>query len=286
MVPKPKILQLNRNYVCSDAHTVLAFILCTVDYKPWEGFTPGVPWSPEHLRFDGTHVRIKELEEGTVVAHLEGSFKNNLTKGDIEGLLAGYPPWYRELVRMPHGPSIPHPITSRLDINRGGWVLAVGLTDVEPLSAMPHNGDLTGKPIKRTYDIIKERLLPVFPNDINVKSAAEAVWHLAFTYTESGVEVYLKGGFGTGRRDAIPKLSGSQATFAMRLFNEAPNIQLTPDDITKLTPILLPVVDAAFRGACRIVELLRNQRGISFDWPSLLCDPKRRVFIEDCAHLG
>jgi hypothetical protein len=264
MVTKPDILPLNRNYVCSDTRTILAFILCTVDHKPWKSYRPSVIWSPEDLRFDSTHINIMELGDGTLVAHLEGSFKNNLTKGDIEGLLAGYPPWYRELVHMPHGPSIPHPIVSLDDINRAGWVVAVGLSDVEPLSAIPRDGELVGKPIQRTYDIIKERLLPAYPNDINVKSAKEAVRHLVRRGTQSGVETYLNGGFGKFRCNDIPTLSGSQATFAMRLFNEAPNIPLAPDDIAKLTPILLPVVDAAFRGAYEIVALLKNQHGMSF----------------------
>lgn len=281
-VEKPEILPLNRNYVCTNARVILAFILCTVDYKPWKIYIPGIAWSPKHLRFDDTHIRVKEFEDGTVVAHLRGSFKNNLTKGDIEGLLAGYPPWYRELVRMPHGPSVPHPIMNQNDINRAGWAVAVGLIDIEPLSAMPHDGALTDKPIERTYDVIKGRLLPDFPDDVNVKSAVQAVWYLTSRHTQSGVETYLSGQFDRERRDDIPKLSGSQATFAMRIFNQAPNIRLTSGDVATLTPILLPVVDAAFRGAYKVVSLLKNQSGKSFDWPPILMDPKRRIFVEDC----
>jgi hypothetical protein len=154
MVPKPEILPLNRNYVCTDARTVLAFILCTVDYKPWRVSRPGIPWSPEHLRFDGTHIRIKQLEEGTVVAHLEGSFKNNLTKGDIEGLLAGYPPWYRELVRMPHGPSVPHPIISQIAEKCIANLLLDDLA-ILPISAVDSTGAVNVSEILGKYKLLK-----------------------------------------------------------------------------------------------------------------------------------
>lgn len=222
MFPSPSVAGANR----WPGLESLAFFLCTVDYEPWRFISPSVAWSPEDLRFDRTHVQIKELEGGLLVAHMEGSSRKSLTKGDVEGLLAGYPLWYREFLRTPHGPSVPYPITSPDDINRVGWVVAVGLSDVEPLAAVPHNGAHKEKPIIRTYD--------------------------------------------------IPKLPGSQATFAMGLFNEPPNVPLSPEQMAMLRPIHLPVVDAAFRGACKVVSLSKNQCGLAFYWPKLLRDPNRR----------
>ncbi|CAM6122169.1 unnamed protein product [Calypogeia fissa] len=294
-VQKPDVLPLNRNYVCTDARTILGFILCSVQEMPYWArdssisSRAGTAWSPENLRFGGTFVetdKTKQLANGTVVVHLEGSLQQNLTKGDIKGLLVGYPPWYRESVCMPHGPIVPHPIKSLHDINRAGWVVAVGLSDAEPLPAVPWDGELTKKPIRRTYDVIEGRLRPAFPNDVKVMCAAEAVGYLVAKATESGVKSYLGGDFYTERSDTIQKLSKSEATFAMKLFNEPPNMALTAEDIAELEPILLPVVDAAFCGAHRIVALLKNQPGKSFYWPKLLQDPKRRIFVEDCAHRG
>ncbi|CAM6113849.1 unnamed protein product [Calypogeia fissa] len=288
-VRKPEVLPLNRNYVCTDARTIQGFILCSVKKVPYWAqdssmYSLGTAWSPENLRFDDTFVETKQLADGTVVVHLEGSLQLNLTKGDIEGLLVGYPPWYRESVCMPHGPIVPHPIKSVHDINRAGWVVAVGLSDAEPLPGVPWDGELRLKPIRRTYDVIEGRLRPRFPNDVNVRCAAEAVKYLASRGTQSGVESCLGGDFYTQRSDTIQKLSDPEATFAMKLFNEPPNIALTAEDVAELEPILLPVVDAAFRGAYKIVALLKNLGGKNFHWPELLKDPRRRIFVEDCAH--
>ncbi|CAM6113851.1 unnamed protein product [Calypogeia fissa] len=290
MVRKPKVLPLNRSYVCTDARTILAFIMCTVDGKPWwtsGGIRAGAPWNPADLHFNNTHVQIKELEDGTVVAHLQGSLiaKNGLTKGDIEGLLAGYPPWYRELVRLQNGGSVPHPIVMLDDINRAGWIVAIGLSFARPVAGVPYDGNLKYEPIRRTHDIINMRLRPAFPNDINVLSAADAVGYLASELTDTGVDKFLRGDFERYWRQEIPFLSESEAAFAMKVFNENPTTPLTPADAAKVKPILLPIVDAAFRGAFEVVSLLKNQMGKSFNWPSTMQNPKQRIYVEDCLHL-
>ncbi|CAM6122171.1 unnamed protein product [Calypogeia fissa] len=177
--------------------------MCTVDGTPWwtsGGIRAGAPWNPADLHFNSTHVQIKELEDRTVVAHLQGLVisKNHLTKGDIE---------------------------------------------------------------------------------------AEAVGYLASELTGTGVDKFLRGDFERYWRQEIPFLLESEAAFAMKVFNKNPSTPLTPADAAKVKPILLPIVDAAFRGAFEVVSLLKNQKGKSFNWPSILQNPKQRIYVKDCLHL-
>jgi hypothetical protein len=51
----------------------------------------------------------------------------HLTKNDVDGLLKGYPPFYREKLYTIHGDEVRHPIRNVADVSRGGWIMALGL---------------------------------------------------------------------------------------------------------------------------------------------------------------
>lgn len=50
-----------------------------------------------------------------------------LTKNDVDGLLRGYPPFYREKLYTIKGDEVRHPIQDVADVPRGGWIAAIGL---------------------------------------------------------------------------------------------------------------------------------------------------------------
>jgi hypothetical protein len=94
-------------------------------------------WDARALSFRETNVELREIHS-ILVAHvrrrLQGHAKT-LTKNEVEKLMTGYPPFYREKITLEHGPAIDFPIRNDSDITRGGWVIAVGLWKLrEPLS--------------------------------------------------------------------------------------------------------------------------------------------------------
>lgn len=131
-------------------------------------------------------------QKDVLVAHLRGQFKQErvqYTKAELTVLMDGYPPWYRERVVCAHGPSMPFPIRNDADINRGGWVIAVGLADSKTRKPMalytfPNladhqtdgsyyartNGSHLRIAVQRVHDILKN-VREHIPNDFRVLNA-------------------------------------------------------------------------------------------------------------------
>lgn len=61
----------------------------------------------------------------------------NITKREVELILAGYPPFHREAVVTKDGQTIPIPIEDARNVTRGVSIVAVGLTMTSPL--VDHN---------------------------------------------------------------------------------------------------------------------------------------------------
>ena len=273
MVPKPSELDLNQQYLCTDAKTILAFIVCSMSDKGLE--KPS--YFQDGLQFGDSSIEIKE--NNVLVAHLKGTVHRNLTKKTIEGILAGYPPWYRESLTMPHGPVVPYPILSRDDIFRAGWVIAVGLGENPPLPLVLSHEKLNDKPIKRVWEILEHKLKPHFSTDTNIEAACEAVDFMWKRQTASGVDMFLTKDLERHWRQASP-LNDHECIFAMAVFNDYS--KLTERDKERLKPILLPVICTAIRGSYTVVRRLRRGPNTLFI-PNCLRDPGRLVFLRDCS---
>jgi hypothetical protein len=110
--------------------------------------------------------KIDDLE-GAYSCRLKASIRRNLTKAEVEMLLKGYPPWYRETIPTEYGFNIWSPIHSEVDLRRGGWVLAIGMSKIEP---MPIYVDPGSERITRPYvqatnrvlQVLRETFLPSF----------------------------------------------------------------------------------------------------------------------------
>ncbi|PMD31003.1 hypothetical protein L207DRAFT_573100 [Hyaloscypha variabilis F] len=280
-VDKPISLACLREYVCTDAKTLLAFIICSARPRYSDGETyprSVIDWYPEGLRFSVAAVELWEVENSnTLVAHLHGSMLHHLTKGDLEGILAGYPPWYREYLQKGQNQRIPHPIQEPSDIFRAGWVIAVGLFWTTPLLGPQLDRTLKYKPIKRVFDILSEKIMPEYPDNDNIISAVKVVRYMWETGSDSGVERYLTPDLFYDR----PNLSESCCVLAMRVFNDL--CKLSHEDKSNLTPILLQVLQAAVHGTKTVVSHYKDHE-LNEDWvPPCLRDPKRLVYIQDCS---
>lgn len=278
---KPDELAFNKHFLCTDVDTILAFILCTV------GEQRCLSWDSESLRFGDTIVTLRE-HRGVLVAHLRGNINSkcvDLTKHEIQMMLLGYPPYYRENVTVSHGPCLPHPIRDARDIKRAGWIIAAGLSAIPPLALYirppTDNHTLyTGAPFKdaliRVRDVLQDVILKKFPNDQSVLNVIGAIEYMVANGTASGVENHGGGVHG----GALNQLNGEQCYFAMKIFNDFE--PLTADQEIRLRPVLAPVLNAAFLGALRVIEYVKDT-GMQLILPPLFLEHRHKpVYLMGC----
>ena len=282
----PESLPDSSSFICSDAQTVLAFILCTA------GEDSGYMWQPESLTFDDTRVVVETIGADTV-AHIEGPFRSerqSLTKHELERMLVGWPPWYRQSFQTRSGITVPFPIASNSDIPRAAWILAVGLMDLDQASQKPlalwrcpneplesefrQQGVTFRQAVERCRDHISENISPRFPDNYLITEALNALVHLTNSRTVSGMR-------GLNQLWARRKehLSYSQCQLVFRMFNDY--TVLSDRDKTMLEPILLETLVAAVSGAYEVVQYL-NALGMELKIPPQLQPFHREVWLRDC----
>ena len=268
-VEKPKQLAFNRRYVRTDAMTLLAFI-----------------FSSTNDTISSHDINLETIDTISIASvHCAGRIRSDVTKKTLEGIIAGYPPWYRERLVVAHGPVVPHPIQNRDDIYRAGWVVSVGLSKTEPLPQLVRDkrsiyedDHYEYRPVKRVLEKMRDDIQPHFPGNQTLKAAISAVEYLIQRQTGSGVERYLTPELHKDLRDIhTSPLSGSDCVFAMSLFNKVGN--LSEADRRRLSPIMTPVLDAAFRGSYQVVQHCKN--GNTIFWiPPALENFKRPIYID------
>ena len=284
----PEHLLNSSPFVCSDAQTVLAFILCTAG-KCSSGF-----WQPASLTFDQTRV-VVERTGATAVAHIEGSFRDErqlLTKHELGCMLMGWPPWYRQSFKTRSGFTVPFPIACQSDIPRAGWILAVGLMDSDQVSQEPlalyrcpnepnepafrQNGGTFRKAVKRCRDHIVKNISPQFPGSLLIRDALAALDHLIDEMTGSGMP---EGVLGKRWSPTMRHLSFSQCQFVFKVFNDY--TVLSERDKTKLEPILFETLAAVVHGAYEVIQYLKDV-GMELKIPAELQPFHREVWLRDC----
>ena len=189
------------------------------------------------------------------------------------------------------------PIKSIEDISRGGWIVAVGLRDGADDSQSPlrlyrplhepqqpgywENGKLYRLAIRRCYDIVDQILTPLFPDDVCVRTGRQALIHIIDGQTGSGlVKVLHRTPLYSYWQPTTPHLNADQCAFVMEFFNSYRD--LTPDEVTSMKPILLPIMDAVVRGALEVVQYLRHHSTQELVIPPELKDFDRLVYLRDC----
>lgn len=232
------------------------------------------------LRF-GDFVEI-EGKGDVLVAHLKGTIQRNLTKKTIEGILEGYPPWYRESLSLGHGRVAPFPIQSSKDLARAGWVIAVGLGKgiEKPLPFHVDYEKLNDKPIKRVWEILKYKLKPHFPTDANLEAACGSVYYMWREQTPSGSMLKFTEDL---KREWFKKttLNEDARRFAIAIFNDYDVLAEQEKDTLK--QILFPVIIAAVSGV-QVIDHLGSRRNSrrKISVPEILRHPERPVFVRDC----
>jgi len=291
----PEELPAGAPFICSDARTILGFLLCTVTAQK-EGDGSWEAWHPESLTYGPTKIICETINE-VRVAHIQGRFREErqtLTKHELARMLEGYPPWYREKFKTREGKEAQFPITSVQDIPRAGWILAVGLMDENIETQKPlalyrcpeepkepgfrQSGVIYRQAVIRCRDHISKNILPHFPTDRNVKAAIVALDHLIDERTGSGMPTH--GEFEKNWTSVVPHLRSSDYRFLCSNFNSYS--PLSAVDKAKLEPVLLSTMAAAVHGAYEVVQYLKDT-GMPLKVPLELLPFNREVWLRDCS---
>ncbi len=284
----PESLPNSSSFICSDAQTVLAFILFTA------GSNRNSLWQPESLTFDNTRVVVETIGADTV-AHIEGPFRRerqSLTKHELGRMLVGWPPWYRQTFQTRSGITVPFPIASDSDVPRAGWILAVGLMDwgqasQEPLAlyrcpneplepGFRQNGVTFRQAVRRCRDHIRGNISPRFPGNHLISDALAALNHLIDERSGSGMP---EGRLGKSWSPRTGYLSYSQCQLAFKIFNDY--TVFSDRNKVLLEPILFKTLAAAVHGAYEVVQYLKD-RGMELKVPPELQPFHREVWLRDC----
>ncbi|KAI1494118.1 hypothetical protein F5X96DRAFT_619132 [Biscogniauxia mediterranea] len=289
--PFSDALPSESSFLCTDAKTVLAFVLYTVDRKKASS------WYPKGLSFNETRVDVETLN-GCTVAHIRGPFRTQrqtLTKSELECMLSGYPPWYRETFVTRANIEVPFPISTHEDVSRAGWIIAVGLMDGRLDSQTPvalyrcldepdepqfrQNGRIFRQAVARCRDHIQEHILPHFPGNQDIADAIRALNWLVERFTGSGMP---EGGLGRSPGDSsriLPHLKYSDCRFVCQNFNEYR--ELNNSTKMRLEPIVYPAMAAAVHGAYSVVQYLKDD-GMELKIPPEFLPLDREVWLKDC----
>ena len=131
----------NSSFIRTDARTLVAYILCSAPdrcHPDWR--------FKLHLYED--QASNANGYKGTLIAHVWDYIQPHAltrTKNELEKIITGYPPLFRDIVVLDHGPILHSPIRDHRDIPRGGWVIIVSMMDLrryKPLSlyTVPQHG--------------------------------------------------------------------------------------------------------------------------------------------------
>ena len=304
---KPSQLDPNQSYLRTDAKTILAFFAyATSKFRSPASSNRtlvrfGDSGSSGGLKFGDAELELEEIADpkggkAVLVAHIQGSLAETeqpikLTKKEIQNLVDGYPPLYRESFQVrPSAPAIPYPIKNLRDAQvRGSWIIAVGMAAqidmampiyFDPLPPGSHDSvdpcDGFGRPnspitrVLQTLKMIQKAFLSASANNRrNIDVVIKAITMMHATRTESGVYNFIAG---TDLHGVVPiTLSAQQCTFVLELFkmNVTENSELSLSDQMQLGPILLQVLYVALWGTIRVVRYYKdNYSGVTI--PELL----------------
>lgn len=177
-------------------------------------------------------------------------------------ILQGYPPFYQEeIVPYANDGSFSYPDMTNGGIRRGGWVVAVALSPREPTRMyITQTGDVAFDPsCCRVRDVVERVISPAFPGSTSVSSALACLSRMCNLQTGSGYGESIS--CDDLRRSASECLfrsifSVQDCEFAVSLFDHLD--PLSQQQISRLRPLLVPVLAAAIVGVRDVYQYVNN----------------------------
>ena len=284
-VRKPNELDFGSRFLQTDMRTLFAFVLCSA--KPFKGWVSCNEGRKLHIRLNKTGLEVREYAT-ILVGHIESDFECyqlRLSKNECSQIIMGYPPFYREECKTYEGVKFPHPSMEHGGIRRGGWVIALGLTDAIPTAVYASSMRFCfDEACCRVRDIVCDYLQPNFDGP-SFDIAKQLLQFMCANRSGSGAlssdilppgklrELVTKGKCSHG-------LTAEQCVFAVNIFDRKERLSL--EDRRQLQPILVPILAAAVHGVHIVYQYVNNESTkLERDIQALFVE-NPVVYLRDC----
>jgi hypothetical protein len=162
--PKPEVLPVEEDFVRTEAKVILAYFLVTARVNFF---------AEEMLGSRMEYVELMETEK-IVLAHLGKAQRVlDLTKTEVENILDGWPPFYRESFTTVEGHVLNSPIATFDHVRRPAWIVAIGLGRVQPTDVYVDRSEMKDKALfhyalHRLCKVIKDVFSQEWPGNSTV----------------------------------------------------------------------------------------------------------------------
>jgi hypothetical protein len=283
-INKPSKLPVNQSFLCVDTQFIKAFVLLAMNHV-------NTPLEIEASRHN---------DSGEVLVHislhlnqLNHFFQRNLSILEIDRLLRGYPPFYREVLNC-NGMRVPSPIRTDRDVSRGGWVIGAGLSSTNPIPVYVDTfhkgstvrGEIFWIALTRVKAVLENNIRLLYLDDAPISQRITAVinglTHIINEKTDSGLDRAMQD---SGLMSYTPRvLTQEECIRAMRIFNDS--YRLDNDGLAKLKTqlqgMILEVLKAALMGAKACIMYVKDPgRELESKIPAILLKSER-VFLQGC----
>jgi hypothetical protein len=294
---KPPELAYDTTYFKMDTWTLGAYLLHWQDALHWKDKIP-------HPRVDiqkvGDILVAKVVADRQEVPIRPLPTVCQLSKNDVDGILRGYPPFYRERLVTMNREKVIHPIRNVLDVQRGGWIVAIGLCMPFVVGkhrmTKPQLGPEESlapllyvvRPFKRIVEVL-DNFVPAFGNQGNLLRVCEMATEIRTRKrsTTSRSEAWFfdsdvlvpYGGRDIESGSYLKDLTAKQCQTAMDAFNHYD--PLSEDEIQILMSVLDKVLIAVLHGMFKAAEW--DERAGILDYLEMtgLDTPTRVVYVAE-----
>jgi len=206
-------------------------------------------------------VEVREHDR-FLIGHIEADVKDYhlcLSKHECTQIIMGYPPFYRKMCKTYDGVGFPHPSMEHGGIRRGGWVIAVGLTNVLPTGVYASSMKLCfDEACCRVRDMVCDYLHQGI-DDNNFDVAKKILQFMCANHSGSGAFALL----GQCELENLVRnrrcgdgLTSEQCIFAVSIFDRKE--ELSMEERGNLESILVPVLAAAVLGVHSVYQYVNN----------------------------
>ncbi|KIJ49126.1 hypothetical protein M422DRAFT_777654 [Sphaerobolus stellatus SS14] len=292
-INKPRGLKRNREFLRVDPKIISAYVLSSLAiFEEKSAGDSSRPALRMHFQKDrySREILVHIESHSNILGPRNSPF---LTKNEVECLLRGYPPFYRETIEH-NGFYVQWPIRTEADIARGGWIIAIGLQtkQIEPIplykdvlrEATGECGMVFWRSIFRVQEILETNFVPAYAGrSIVIHAALMAIRHSVGEHTLASIPLESCGEL-PWEASQPPSLSYSQCILAMEVFNQSPYLSGEQLDQLRLKtePILPGVLYAAVKGVERCVKYIREPRRELEDLIPPWLDGIEYLYIKGC----
>jgi hypothetical protein len=269
---KPECLPLDKSFVLTEAKVLLAYFLLTARLNYF---------IPEVLGSRTDYLDIQE-EKGVLLAHLGPAQRVlDLTKDEVDKILDGWPPFYRECFLSWEGHLLRSPLKSFDQTRRPAWIVAIGLGGVEPADAYIQR---PGQPLfSYALDRLRKVLLDVFerewkdvPAVHNTRFEIENMRNEGATRSHNPWKAHGSSTLVYREQPPVQAITQEQCEALLRVFSD---MEITQEDKT----ILDVVLEACMaRVSLAVYTVLKyGPIGKEMQIPSVL-QGNKAIYLRDC----